>query len=700
MKKWRGLLLSIFLCLAFGAGVWWFIGGVREELWQSSIRTISESSHQGANALNTQLEKDFETLQRIWDNIEYVEKNLTVYEKMEPDVELYLPGKAGMEAEYGQDDEVAGFLSGQTGSRGIINSHISSVTGENVFNIYVRGFLEEGDLAYLVKEYRAKEIADQFTITFYDNNGFSYLVNRDGEIMVRSGHRNSNKTVSNLMDIIDTGENDAKAIEEFRRSIGSAHTGWARFNYGGKGMVLCFEPLEADSNWLLVSIIPEPLVREQAMQILKKTLLFSGTAVGLILLIVVLFYGAKMRENEVHTRELQEALNAADMANRAKGRFLMNMSHDIRTPLNAILGMTTVARKNAENQGKVQDSLKKIETSGMELLTLVSDVMDMTEIEQGQMILKEEKVRLSALLKELVDMMRGKAKEASLTLECEPVLLENDFVIGDAMRIRQILLNIIGNAVKYTPAGGSVYLSLKQAERTEKDRGDYTFCCADTGIGMEPDFLKRVFLPFERARNTTASKIAGTGVGLAVTKYLLDLMGGEISVESMPGMGSTFSVNFHFKLCQEAPAEVKAAEADKPQTEEKPQKDPKSEHVLLVDDNELNMEIMEELLGLAEIYPDKAFDGSEAVKAVQESPDGYYDLIFMDIQMPVMDGCEATRQIRSMEREDAKKIPIYAVSANAFAEDVKNAMDSGMNGHIAKPVDWESIDKVLNQYLR
>ncbi len=145
---------------------------------------------------------------------------------------------------------------------------------------------------------------------------------------------------------------------------------------------------------------------------------------------------------------------------------------------------------------------------------------------------------------------------------------------------------------------------------------------------------------------------------------------------------------------------MKVAEADKPQTEEKPQKDPKSEHVLLVDDNELNMEIMEELLGLAEIYPDKAFDGSEAVKAVQESPDGYYDLIFMDIQMPVMDGCEATRQIRSMEREDAKKIPIYAVSANAFAEDVKNAMDSGMNGHIAKPVDWESIDKVLNQYLR
>ncbi len=217
---------------------------------------------------------------------------------------------------------------------------------------------------------------------------------------------------------------------------------------------------------------------------------------------------------------------------------------------------------------------------------------------------------------------------------------------------------------------------------------------------MEPDFLKRVFLPFERARNTTASKIAGTGVGLAVTKYLLDLMGGEISVESMPGMGSTFTVNFHFKLCQEAPAEVKVAEADKPQTEEKPQKDPKSEHVLLVDDNELNMEIMEELLGLAEIYPDKAFDGSEAVKAVQESPDGYYDLIFMDIQMPVMDGCEATRQIRSMERDDAKKIPIYAVSANAFAEDVKNAMDSGMNGHIAKPVDWESIDKVLNQYLR
>lgn len=685
-KNW--LLLLGLLVVVLSVGVYGFVTGVSNQLWQASMRTIIESTHQGANALNVQFERDFEDLEQIWRQLaqaepEAREEMLRYYQAVDPDLRFYQAKR-----QQGGDKKATGYLSALREEQlaGLVPSHINSLTGENVFNMFVQGRLADGNLAYLVKEYRTREIANQFTLSFYDQTGFSYLVDQRGNIMVRSEHRNSNKTVYNLFDMVAGPENDPQVLAQFEQSVQQLKTGWARFSYNGTGLVFCYEPLQLDAGWLLVSVVPERMISAQTNSILQKTLIFSGLLLALMLLIVAVFYAIKMHENTLHTNELQQALNEADRANKAKGRFLMDMSHDIRTPLNAIIGMTAVARQNVNNPDKMQDCLRKIEISGLQLISMVSDVLDMSQIEQGTLVLRQEPCNLDKLFAETLELMQPKAQEAGLQLEAEPLQLANPQGVGDALRIRQVLLNIIDNAVKYTPAGGRVHLTLTQPEPPQDDQVIYHFCCQDTGIGMDEDFQQRMFMPFERARNTTDSKIAGTGVGLPISKSLLEAMGGHIEVDSQPGCGTTIQLAFPLLLAQDeaAPAEM-ATYADK--------------RVLLVEDNELNMEIMEELLGLFEVQIAKAEDGQQAVDLVQANPGGYFDLVLMDIQMPVLDGYQATQQIRALPHDDAQTLPIYAVSANALAEDVQNSLASGMNGHIAKPVDLDELEKVLRKCL-
>ena len=694
-KKWT--VFSVFLLtFLFGVGTWFFADGVREQIWSSSIRTITENTHQGANALNLQLVSDFEVLEKIWENIgETYNSNdlLSWYKETDPSIMLYFTEDLKLQ-DKNNDEAVKDFLSKTTMEFGMIDSHINSMSGEKVFNIFVRGALADGMEAYLVKEYHTKEIADQFTLSFYNNAGFSYLVNRNGEIMVRYAHKNSNKTNNTLFEMISGQGNDEIIIEKFKKSIYNLRTGWAKFNYEDDKFLFCYEPLWGDSDWLLVSIVPESVITGQTAQLLRWTLLFVGLVAVIILIIVAIFYVNKMRENELHTKELEEALEIADQANQAKGRFLMDMSHDVRTPLNAILGMVEVAKKNPDKE-KIDDCLKKIEVSGLELLSLVSNVLDMSQIEQGKLILKEETISLSKLFEDTVELIRHRAQDLGLILKYTPAKLEHNWVTGDPLRIRQIMLNIISNAVKYTPSGGTVTLNLTEVKGSEEGTGCYRFYCKDTGIGINPEFQKRMFLPFERERNTTASKISGIGAGLTITKNLLDLMTGTIHVESQPDQGALFTIEFHFKI-EEDPRQEEALDMD---SDCVLQSSYDQKRVLLVEDNEINMEIMEELLSMTGVQIEKAVDGQEAVQLVQSKPSGYYNLIFMDIQMPVMDGYEATRQIRGMDRQDAGKIPIFALSANALAQDVENSKNAGMNGHIAKPIDMGPIENVMRQYL-
>lgn len=736
MKKEMLIIFGIVLVLC--AGAWLFVRQVSGQLWTQSISTMTESIHQGVNALNMQLEMDFAELEAVGEAIAQADRDelvevMNLYRTVRKDVCVYLYGNQMLDESRKPDLAVIGYLEQTDRKQGILDAHNSSVTGENVFHIFYRLLLADDTPAY--------------------------LVNRDGEIMVRSRHRNSNKTIQNLFDLIPAQENDVQIIQQFRDSILELKSGWARFYDNGAGVVFCYEPVWSDSGWMLVSIVAEASILEQTNSILAKTFIFAGGQIVLILAVFLVFYTGKMRENAIHTEELEQALQAADRANNAKGTFLMNMSHDIRTPLNAILGLTAVAQKQTGSRTHTEDYLKKINASGRYLLNLVNDVMDMSQIENGKMILREEPVNIADIFEDVVHLMSYRVQDAGLSMEASPVCLQQRAVLADPMRMRQIMINIIDNAIKYTPSGGSILLRLEQTADVREGYVVYHFCCSDTGIGMDSDFLQKVFQPFERSRNTTTSGIAGTGVGLTITKGLLELMGGSILAESEPGNGSVFTAVFPLQAVKEplehaedAAVVIRQKEtevtdafdaAKQSESESMGEKEPEqpaeelesmvkqeqghtaeetegmaaqelsqtseesessgtgyeSKRVLIVEDVELNMEIAEAMIGMTGVQIEKAFNGQEAVQLVLQKPQGYFDFIFMDIQMPVMDGYEATRRIRAMDRKDTADVPIYALSANALAEDIENSLQAGMNGHLAKPIDMESIEKVLQRYF-
>lgn len=530
---------------------------------------------------------------------------------------------------------------------------------------------------------------------------------------------------------------------------------------------------------------------------------------------------------EQQSKQLKEALDSAEKANQAKSDFLARMSHDIRTPMNAIIGMTAIAKAHINEQERVLDCMEKIDGSSKLLLSLINEVLDMSKIESGRLILSEDDFNIGELLQDLVIMMQPEIKNKQQTLDIHVKDLKHEFVTGDTQRIKQVLMNILSNAVKYTPEKGQITIDINEKEPKD-DTGNYEFVFKDSGRGMKPDFLDKIFLPFERADDNEIRNIQGTGLGMAISHKIIKMMGGDIKVESEYGKGSCFTINMplHYQefapiekigidgleilvvdddetACQstcnclqeiginsdyvcsgseainkvqlrhqerndyfaviidlkmpdmngleatrqirkiigtdipiiilsaydieEYEAEAKAAKANgfitKPLYKSKLLKvlqrflhegsrsepvrqfklsdaDYSGKRILLVEDNELNREIAVEIIGSTGVSIDTAVNGLDAVNIVSRSPEGFYQMILMDIQMPVMDGYEATRQIRSLKRSDISGMPIIAMTANAFSEDVTNALKAGMNYHLAKPIDISALMSVLGKYLQ
>ena len=529
---------------------------------------------------------------------------------------------------------------------------------------------------------------------------------------------------------------------------------------------------------------------------------------------------------EAQRADLEDALAAAQHANRAKTTFLNNMSHDIRTPMNSIIGFTSLAAAHIDNTEQVKDYLTKIATSSNHLLSLINDVLDMSRIESGKVKIEEKECSIPEILHDLKTIVQADIMSKQLDFYIDTVDVINEHVMCDRLRLNQILLNLLSNAMKFTKPGGMVSVRILQKRNAPEGYADYEFQVKDTGIGMSPEFLKNVFEPFERERASTISGIQGTGLGMAITRNIVDMMGGSVSVESEVGKGSTFTVFLQFKTCsgpvrqetipellglralvadddfntcssvtkmlsdigmrpdwttsgKEAVLRVKLAgeqndeyavyiidwlmpdmngvevvrrirgligektpiiiltaydwadieeEARKAgvtafcskpiflselrevlespfavkNQEEVPQETISFERkkILLVEDNELNQEIAVEILKEAGFSVDVADDGVVAVERMKTAEPGQYDLILMDIQMPVMDGYEATRQIRALENPDIAGIPILAMTANAFQEDKKAAIEAGMDGHIAKPIDVSKLFGILGEIIR
>lgn len=408
-----------------------------------------------------------------------------------------------------------------------------------------------------------------------------------------------------------------------------------------------------------------------------------------IVLLLVLYkknYSMKA-QLEVTVKERTAQL---EIASKAKSDFLSRMSHEIRTPLNAIIGMAQVAQQSADDKEKNLRSIQAIISASSHLLGILNDVLDMSKIESGKFTLTEQKFMLSALAKSVENIIGVRCREGEITFVTNFSNIDDVAVVGDKLRLRQVLINLLGNAVKFTDKGGLIELSIT-VKPAENGTVDVSFIVKDNGIGMNEEQISRLFMAFEQADSTIAVRFGGTGLGLAISQNLVMQMGGEIKVQSILNEGSAFSFTVNLPITENF---VKEEHKDAEQ-----QLDLTGKRILLVEDIEINRLIIIELLGYTNVQIDEAEDGCKALQILQSAPEHYYDLIFMDIQMPGMDGYEVARQIRLLERSDAKTLPIIAMTANAYREDIDKALASGMNGHMAKPVELDALKHVLFEQL-
>ena len=1091
--------LALALCLLTTH----FISNVKTQLWQQSINTILESTRQGRSTLAVQLDENYADLRNIADRMaDYpasdsaaLDTLLREINTLESSVHLIFGEQVCLPSDQPCDQQALAQLDPHGGDQAVIDPHISSVTGMDVFDLVLEVDFSDDQKGYLIKEFEVRSIVDTFTLSFYNDAGFSYVVDADGDVLIRSPHPRSNKTVQNLLDMLSSQNNDSQALALFADSLKSAETGWAIFTYEGERTVFCFTPVGLHSDWALISIIPEAAVNAQTHALLRQSLALVASAVLGISALVLLYlrhmtktqrrlthqtnyishlYNAlpeavalisttqpyrllqlnregwrlmgytlensdevlnldlrvsmpkldyehfagqieaaicsgekinlvemmknrdgsvfwtsgiiektldengepvliyafhditkeKQAEEAEKQRTLQErltlvselsnaypviislnltqdqvqfvyvrpglmiqlgeqetysqlyaeleasidpkfredyrqfqlnalqeafaggigevvlemkmkltdeqlhwtttqiihvdnpysedqlailisrrtdeqrlkaerqqeilktALENATAASAAKSQFLSNMSHDIRTPMNAIVGMTAIAGAHLNDPERVQACLRKISLSSKHLLSLINDILDMSKIESGKLTIAQEPFNFAELITEVVELVRPQAEEKNQIFEFQPERLEKEGVVGDPLRIRQVCINILSNAVKYTPEGGTITLEISQRSSLYKGCQNFVFRCADTGIGMDPEFMTRLFQPFERSDHPQARNEIGTGLGMAITKNLVDLMNGEIQAASTAGQGSVFTVIlplplqsqteeqiparwqgarilvvdddpkigeeagelmsalglrcdyrdngeaalnaaeqaqrakdpyrlividwkmpglsgldtvqalrqklgaqpeivilsaydwsdieeqarqsgvsgfltkpfYRFKICRllhelederREPAEVKPVITDFSGC-----------RLLLAEDNEINREIAREMIAsLITVQLDEVADGQAAVDRIAASPEGYYNLVLMDIQMPRLNGYEATRQIRKLNRRDSKTLPIVAMTANAFEEDVRLAMQAGMNAHFAKPIDMDRLAEILRRFL-
>ena len=413
---------------------------------------------------------------------------------------------------------------------------------------------------------------------------------------------------------------------------------------------------------------------------------------------LLLAIGARMKATVI-----QGNLKRAEAANLAKSEFLSRMSHEIRTPMNGIVGMSTIAMQNIDNTDKIKDCLEKVIMSSKHLLALINDVQDMSKIESGKVELRHESFNFRAFLQDFENLYGEQAKSKGISYE---TILASDLevqIIGDSLRLNQVLSNLLSNALKFTPAKGIIKL---RVSKTGEDQENVylRFEVIDTGCGIAEENYDKIFESFEQENVDVTYKYGGTGLGLSIVKRFTQLMGGGIHVTSVQGSGSTFTVDLPFGKIKESGKPTRFSDIDGRSDLARDcyviDYDFKGKRILLVEDNELNREIAEELIGATGASVESAEDGVQAVKKFKESAEGYYDLILMDVQMPHMDGYEATRCIRALGRSDAQKVPIFAMTANAFAEDVQKSREAGMNAHISKPLDIRAVYKQMNRYLQ
>ena len=559
-------------------------------------------------------------------------------------------------------------------------------------------------------------IRKYYTTESYGGHAATYIINGNGTLAYYDADNEDILGVRNVFKALREGTyTGSKDFATMRQQLNNYGIATASVLLKDNEYYYCLAKM-AEYDMTIMLLVPAEYVAVSTMTMLQSALriqvVFTVLLLGLVLLALISIVRAerssKMIKIEKETNQklnklrvaAEDALKVAESASKAKSTFLSNMSHDIRTPMNAIIGFATLALDDIRDGKKVEDYLSKILSSSKHLLGLINDILDMSRIESGKVVLEEQETDLVTTLQELQSIMEGQAKERKLKLHVDYSNLRDRHVYCDKTRLNQVMFNLLANAVKFTSEGGSIWLTMSQLEPTceVEDRAIYEIRVKDTGIGIDKAFIKHIFEPFERERTSTVSKIQGTGLGMAITKNIVDMMGGTIEVESQKGVGTEFIIRLELRLQAEAGAANE--EGAKQHSHAEGVAEFAGKRLLLAEDNELNREIACMLLSKYGFVIDTAENGQEAVDLVAASAPGYYDLVLMDIQMPVMDGHEATRKIRSLENKVLAKVPVVAMTANAFDEDRKAAKECGMNGFISKPINMQEVVQALRMCLQ
>ena len=468
-----------------------------------------------------------------------------------------------------------------------------------------------------------------------------------------------------------------------------------------------------NAEWTLIFLVPAEYVATNTLRLVNFVMVFIVSFTVIAAVCVMLGISLVMRRNQQEAirverennarletvnselrqakRAAEEAFQVAQEANRSKSSFLANMSHDIRTPMNAIIGITSLIRHDAGDKGKVIEYVDKIDTSSQHLLGIINDVLDMSKIEAGKTVFRYSDFSIVDFIQELDTIFHSQIYEKKQTFTIIKEDIRHEWVNGDRVHLMQIFSNLLSNAIKYTQEGGEIQFLAEECESNSSVYAKYRFLVSDNGMGMLADFMDTIFDAFTRAENSMTNKIQGSGLGMAITKNLVDSMGGTIDVESEPGQGSYFEIFMDLKIAEER-SDSPALQAE---TDEQAGNILQDMRFLCAEDNEINAEILMELLKIEGAECTICKNGEELLKAFGKSAPGDYDMILMDIQMPVMNGYEATKAIRGSSHELAKKIPIIAMTANAFSEDIQHSLAVGMNAHVSKPVDMKTLEKTI-----
>ncbi len=850
-------LLAVVFVTACVVSLYFYTAKQRKSLWRQLVMNVMEVTEQGGHSFEVYLNEKLEMVGRLEARLSnlnsddraeiesilasFLSENSIIFcAVFDEEKDILYFGDGNEPQEYYADDNKLGnekdekeafeeFFANCTEKRGYNEPYCNLVNGLRTLGVYANFDFKDGKKGIVRLGQYTSALKNEFTLTFFDGAGFSYIVNSVGDVIIHPLQTNSNHTFLNVFELIGQ-DNSKEDMNTFINSMKDGNIGAMQLEFGGTSQVFTFVPISANEGWYLISVIPDSTLNTHADSILNTmsvtaVILVIVFAVFIIIAVVFFVYRKKMKlhseQQEQNRIVLEGALKLAKQASEAKTLFLSNMSHDIRTPMNAIVGMTTIATKHMDDKKKVEDCLNKISLSGHHLLTLINDVLDISKIESGKIALNPVAVSLRNVMSNLVNIVRPLIKAKNQSFEVHIKGIDYETVIVDEVRLSQIFINILSNAVKYTqPDTGKIVLELFEELLPDGKSVRVTYIVQDNGMGMSEEFQKNMYEIFSRAEDSRTNKIQGSGLGLAIVKQMVTLMNGTIECESELDKGTKFTIKLDLPIgksdtddrklpdvrilvvdddeiflettrdtiedlgaqidtattgeqalklasenaysviivdwrmpdmngCDIAESirkkvkkptpiilasaydwteieekmhgkkidgfiskplfrsyiyeklcEVLKIEAEKNPVHADGTNDLEGLHILVAEDNELNWEVISELLEMYNITAERAENGRLCIEKLTSEPEGTFDLILMDVQMPEMDGKSATKKIRKLENDYMRNIPIIAMTADAFAEDIASCIDAGMNGHTAKPVDMDVLFHEIQKILK